>query len=146
MDLRQQRLVHQSDVVAQRLPSEHLGLRPPGRLGHAENLAHQRVEIGDVFESIPVGAQSQTHHAQHQDVPEVHAGAACAFLLADDGFLQQGENLRVERGVKKQPLQAGEDGRQFIATGEGQTDFLDGQGVEPRLHFESFTHTGRIFL
>jgi len=38
--------------------------------------------IGQVFHPIPVRVESQTHHTQDKDLPQVHPGAPVAFLPA----------------------------------------------------------------
>ena len=82
---------------------------------HAQHLAHEPIIVGNVFHPIPVGIQSQTHDPQHQNLPEVHPGAASGLLASENLRLQQREYLRLERRVHPHPLQTGEDRRQFIA-------------------------------
>ena len=85
--------------------------------------------VGDVFHSIPVGIQSQTHDAQNEDLPEVHAGATGGLFAREDFGFQQREDLRLERGVHPNPLQARENGRQLVATLQRQTNLFDGRDL-----------------
>ena len=73
--------------------------------------------------------QTQAHDAQHQDLPQVHAGAASGFLARQNLLFQQGENRALEGGMNPNPLQTGEDGRQLVAAAGGQLNLLDGETV-----------------
>ena len=91
----EQGLVEQRDVVPQRLPGEDFGFGPPTQRRHPQHLPQQGVVVGQVFQPIPVGIQAQAHHPQHQDLPQVHAGAAGGFLAGQNGRFEQGEDLRL---------------------------------------------------
>jgi hypothetical protein len=52
----------------------------------------------------------------------------------------KGENLGPERGVHPEPLQAGQDRRQFIAALERQTNLFDGHNLEVGLGMERVAH------
>ncbi len=119
---------------------EDLGLRTPRGLGHPQHLPQERVLVGAVFEPVIVSVQTQAHYAQNQDLPPVHARAPGGFLVAQNLLFQQCENLLREFGVRENPLQAGEDGRQFVATAQRQDDFLNGSQLEAGLDGESLAH------
>jgi hypothetical protein len=99
VDLFKQLVVEQGDVVAQGLVVEHGALLAPGCDRHAQHLAHKQVVVGQVFHPIPIGVQTQTDHAQHQDLPKIHAGAAGGLFAGEDLGIQQGEDLGLERGM-----------------------------------------------
>src|ERR1022692_1122256 len=61
IDLLQQFVIEQRDVVPQRLMTKPFVFLAPGCGRHAQHLAHQRIIVGNVFQPIPVGIQSQTH-------------------------------------------------------------------------------------
>jgi hypothetical protein len=122
--------------------AEPFGFLLPRRGGQTEHLAHERVVVGDVFQPIPVRVQPQPHDAQHEDLPPIHARASGALLASEDFGFQQGENLRLERRVHPDPLQTGEDRRQLVAAFEGQTNLLDGRGLEFGLRLEVMAHGG----
>ena len=82
VDLLEQCVVEEGDVVTQGLMAEHFGLVSPRRGGQTQHLAHEGVVVGDVFHAIPVGVQAAAHDAQHEDLPQVQAGAARGFLPA----------------------------------------------------------------
>jgi hypothetical protein len=60
------------------------------------------------------------------------------------GSLADREDVGLEGRMAPQPLQTGEHGGQFIATGEGEHDVLDGDGLEFGLGGEAVAHSGRL--
>lgn len=50
-----------------------------------------------------------------------------ACLPAADSGFEQGEDLGLERGVHPNPLETREDGREFVAALERETNLLDGE-------------------
>jgi N12 class adenine-specific DNA methylase len=71
----------------------------------------KRIVVGDVFQAVPVRVQAQAHDPQHQDLPQIHAGAAGGLFARQHGGFQQGENLGSQRGMHPEPLQPGQDRR-----------------------------------
>jgi len=142
VDLLEQFFVEQRDVVAQGLVAKPFGLVVPRRGRQAEHLAHERVVVGDVFQAIPVGIQAEAHDAQHEDLPEIQAGAARGFFAREDFGFQQGEDLGLECGVHPDPLQAREVGWQFVAALERQANLFDGCDLQVGLELEVMTHGG----
>ena len=142
VDLLEQFVVEQRDVVPQGLMAEQFGLLIPRRGRQAQHLAHERVIVGDVFQSIPVGVQAQAHDAQHEDLPQVHARATGGFFAGEDFGFQQGKDLRLERWVHPNPLQASQHGRQFVPALERQTNLFDGRDLEIGLGLEMMAHGG----
>ena len=143
VDLLEQFVIEQRDVVPQGLMAEDFGVLAPRRGGHAQHLAHEGIVVGDVFQAIPVRVQAQAHDAQHEDLPEVHAGAAGGLLARQDRGFQQGENLGLERGMHPEPLQPGQDRRQLVAALERQANLFDGRDLEIGLGLEGVAHGGR---
>ena len=111
VDLLQQFLVEQRDVVPQRLMAKDFGVFAPRRGRHAQHLAHEQVVIGHVLHAIPIRIESQTHHAQHEDLPKIHPGASGSLLARNYFGFQQGKDLRLERGMHPNPLETSQDGR-----------------------------------
>ena len=107
--------------------------------GLAEELAHQRIEVGDVVEAVVVAVKAEPDDSEDEDLPEVHAGTAGGFfgVFADgpDGF-EDGEDFAVHLGGGENPLQPGEDGREFVAGFSGDFDLFDGDGSEGKLDVE----------
>ena len=94
VDLLEQLVIEQGDVVPQGLMAEDFGLLAPRRGGHAQHLAHEGIVVGDVFQAIPVRVQTQAHDAQHQDLPQIHAGAAGGLLCPPARRLPAGRESR----------------------------------------------------
>lgn len=107
--------------------------------GLAEELAHEGVEIRDVVEAVVVAVEAEPDDAEDENLPEVHAGAAGGFFgyfaFGADAF-EDGEDFAVDLGGVENPLQSGEDGREFIARFGGDFDFFDGDGSEGELDVE----------
>jgi hypothetical protein len=59
-------------------------------------------------------------------LPEIHAQAAGGLFAGEDFGFEQGENLAFERGVTPQPLEAGQEGRELVATLGGRRIFSMG--------------------
>ena len=95
-----------------------------------------------MFHPVPVRVQAQAHDAQHEDLPEIHAGAPRGFFAGEDFGCAQGEDPGLERGVRPDPLQAGEDRRQLGAALERQTHLFDGRELESGLGLEVVAHGG----
>ena len=142
VDLLQQFVIQQRDVVPQGLMAEDFGILTPRRGGHAQHLPHEQMIIGHVLHPIPVRIQSQPHDAEDKDLPEVHAGATGGLFAHEDFGFQQGEDLRLERGVHPDPLQTGQDGRQLIPALEWQPNLFDGGDLQIRLGWEGLAHRG----
>lgn len=115
---------------------ELFGVGAPGCLGHAQNLAQKRVEVGDVFEAVEVGVQPQAHDAQHQNWPQVHPGAGGGLFAGQDFLFQPAEDLGLERGVSPNPLQPRQNGRPFVATAQRQHDLFNREEVEGGIGFK----------
>ena len=111
VDLLQQCVIQQGDLVPQGLMAEDFSVRSPRVYRHAEHLAHEQMMVGQVLHPIPVRVQAEPDDAQHQDLPEVHAGAAGGLLAAEELGFEQGEEVGLERGMHPDPLESGEDGR-----------------------------------
>jgi hypothetical protein len=136
VDLLAQCVIEQRDGVPQGLMAEAFGVLTPQRGGHAEHLAHERVVVGDMFQPIPVRVEAEPHHAQDEDLPEVQAGAAGGLLAGEDFGFQQGEDLGLERGVRPNPLEAGQNRGPFGAALERQAHRFDGGDLEIGLGLE----------
>ena len=104
-----------------------------GRGGHAEKLAQERVVVGAMLEPIIVGLEAEGHDAQHHDLPEVEAGAASGFFAREDFGFEQPEDFRLQRGVRPDPLQAGQDRRPFVAALAREDNFFNGPEPKFRL-------------
>jgi hypothetical protein len=138
VDPRQQLLVEQAGVFTEGLVVEVAAAQLDGSDTH--EVAHESVVVGDVFEAVVVAVQAQADDPEHEQVPQIHAGAAGGFLVAHDMLLQQGEDLLVDLGRREDPLEAREDGREFIAALEGNEDLFDGRLAQLQLGFESLAH------
>ena len=97
-----------------------------------------------MFEAIPIRAQSQADGSQHQDPPQIHARTARGLPARQDGVIQKLENLIAQRRMAPDPLQAGENRREFVTTAEGQDDPLDGQDLKAGLGVKMLAH-GNIY-
>ena len=122
--------------------AELFGLVVPWRGRQSQHLAHERVVIGHVFQAIPVGVEAEAHAAQHEDLPEVHAGAAGGFFAGEDFGFQPGEELSLERGVPPDPLESRQNGRQFVPALERQANLFDGDYLEVWLGLEVVAQGG----
>jgi hypothetical protein len=142
VDRLEQLVVEQGDVVPQRLMAEDLGILAPRGGRHAEHLPHEQMMVGQILHPIPVRVEAEPDDAQHEDLPEVHAGASGGLLAGEDFGFQQGENLGLERGVHPEPLQTGEDGREFVAAFERQANLFDGGDLQIGLGLKSVAHGG----
>ena len=111
-----------------------------GFRGHAEKLADERVMIGEVFESVVVGVETEANDPKHKDLPEVEAGAAGDLFAREDFGFKQAEDFRLQRGVRPDPLQTGEDRRHFVAALERENDLLDRHEAEFGLGGEWLAH------
>src|SRR6266496_3282500 len=92
----------------------------------SQDLPQQAVVIGQMLQPVIVAIQPQSHHAQNQDLPQVQPGTPSGLLACDELAFKQNENPGVDLGGLKNPLQAGENGWQFIATLQGQDNLLAG--------------------
>jgi hypothetical protein len=86
---------------------------------------------------------TQAHNAQHQNLPEVHAGAAGGLFARQHGGFQQTENLGPQRRMHPQPLQPGQDRRQLVPAPEGQANLFDGRYLKIGLGFKGMAHGGK---
>jgi hypothetical protein len=141
IDPRQQFLVEQAGVFTEALVVEVAAAQLAG--GDAHQIGHEGVVVGDVFEAVVVAVQAQTDDPKDEQMPQIHAGAAGGFLVAHDMLFQQGENLLVDFGRREDPLEAREDGREFIAALEGNEHLFDGRLAQLQLGFESLAHGGK---
>ena len=123
-------------VVAPRLVTKPFGLVVPRRGGPAGHLAPERVVVGDGFPAIPVGIQAEAHDAQHEDWPQIQAGAARGFLARKDFAFQQGEDLGLECGLQPDPLPARENRRPFVAALARQANLFAGCDLQLGLGLE----------
>ena len=135
-------MVEEGDVVPQGLVAEDLGGLAPGGEGQAEPLAHARVVVGDVFETVPVGRQAEAHDTADEDLPEVQARAAGGLLADADLGGEQGEHLGFEGGMCPEPLEAGQEGWELVAAVERQGNLFDGDGLEAGLGGKGVAHKG----
>lgn len=107
--------------------------------GLAEELAHKGVEVGDVVEAVVVAVEAEPDDAEDEDLPEVHAGAAGGFFgffaFGPEAF-EDGEDFAVDLGGVEDPLETGEDGREFVAGFGGDFDLFNGDGSEGELDVE----------
>ena len=140
VDLLEQFGVEQGDIVPQGLMAEVFDLVVPRRGGQAEHLAHERVVIGDVFHPIPVRVEAEADDAEHENLPEVYAGATGALLAGEDFGFEQGEHLGLERGLHPDPLEARQDRRQLVPALERQANLFDGGDLEIGLGLEVVAH------
>jgi len=99
-----------------------------------------------VFEPVVVGVQAQTDDAKNQHLPQVHPGASGSFFAGENFLFQQREDGRLEFGMRPDPLQSGEDGRQFIAAFAREDDLLDGREVQSGSGVESLAHIRECWL
>src|SRR6266496_5681356 len=106
----------------------------------SQDLPQQAVVIGQMLQPVIVAIQPQSHHAQNQDLPQVQPGTPSGLLACDELAFKQNENPGVDLGGLKNPLHAGENGWQFIATLQGQDNLLDGSFPKRQLDLESFPH------
>jgi len=143
IDLLEQLVIEPGDVVPQGLMAEDFGFLAPRRGGHAQHLAHEGIVVGDMFQAIPVRVQTQAHDAQHQNLPEVHAGAAGGLLARQDGGFQQTENLGPQRRMHPEPLQPGQDRRQLVPAPGGQANLFDGRDLKIGLGLKGMAHGGK---
>ena len=141
-DLLQQFVIAPGDVVAPRLLAEPFFIRARRRGGHAQPLRQERIAVGDVFPAIPGGVQAQAPDAQHEDLPAVPAGAAGGFLARENFDCEPGAELGREGGMPPAPLEAGAEGRPFIAAGERPVNLFDGRELEIRLGLEAVAQGG----
>ena len=70
-----------------------------GPTGMPKHLANGLVLVGQLVQPVVVGVEPQTQHAQHQDLPLLHAGAPrvrIGFAVAPhrDDFLEDGKYPR----------------------------------------------------
>ena len=94
-----------------------------------------------MLHAVKITIESKAHHAEHQHLPEIHArtSGVGGFGTLEFAF-QQGENVFVQAWSAEDPLEAGEDGREFIAAFKGDDDLIDGSLAEISLGVESFAH------
>ena len=141
VDFFQQTGVNMTEVFAEGFVVETALVFQPGQRGaDAHDLAYQSVVVGGVFELIKIAPSGHAHHAEHQDVPEVHAGAAGLLLVANDSFFEQAENRFVEFGGLVNPLESSEHGGHFVAAAGREADLLNRGLTELELGVESFAH------
>jgi hypothetical protein len=140
IDFLEERGIHEGDVVAERLAAEALGVGPPRVGADQEHLAQEQIIVGQVFHPVPVGVQPQADHAEHQDLPQVHAGASGRLFVRHEASFQQGEDGCFVGGMSPDPPQARQEGRQFVAAVKREQDLLDGSELQVRLRVESLTH------
>jgi hypothetical protein len=96
-----------------------------GPTGMAQHLANGLVLVGQLMHTIIVGVESQAQHAQHQDLPLLHARApgvriGLAIHPHRDDFLQDGEHSRAH-------LRGGVD---VLESAQQLRDVVPGLGVE----------------
>ena len=140
VDLAQGGLVEEGDIVAQGLMAEAAVVGAEGGRGHAEKLADERVVVGEVLQAIVVGIEAEPHDAEHEDLPEVEAGAAGDLFAGEDFGFEQGEDLRLQRRLRPDPLQAREDRRQFVAALAREDDLFNRHEAEFGLGGEALAH------
>ena len=96
--------------------------------------------VGEILEAVVVGLEAEAHDAEHEDLPEVEAGAAGGLFSPEDFGFEQPEDFRLQRGVRPDPLPAGEDRRHFVAALARADDFLNGPEPEFGLRGEGLAH------
>ena len=139
VDLGEQLFIEMADIFRKRLVMKRLFVRG-GDGRPAQDLAQQRVMVGQIFQPVIVAVQAQTHDAQHENLPEAQAGPPRRLLAAADFGFQQREKLGIEFGRLEDPLQTGEDRRQFVAALEGDRNAFDGSLSQGQLHVEMSAH------
>jgi hypothetical protein len=82
--------------------------------------------VGDVLEPVVVASQAQPDDSEHENVPEIHPRAASLLLIPNNLAFEQRKNLFIDLGSFENPLQPGENWRQFITAIERDGNVLDG--------------------
>lgn len=105
IDLREQGLVDMADVLTDSAVVKGR-LVGHGELRQAHDLAHEAVVVGDVLDAVVITIQAEAHHAQHQNVPQIHARPAGVPLLVSDHFLlKQFKDGLIDLRCAKDPLE-----------------------------------------
>jgi|GEM_PF-2074924 len=126
-----------ADVVADGLVLELLAAT---ELRKSHDRPDQHVIVGGMLQAVVVAVQSQSHHPEHQNVPEIHPGPPGVLLVPDDLLFEQRKYLLVDFRGRENPLQPGEDGRKLIAALGGNGNLLDRSLTKTNLSVESFAH------
>lgn len=138
VDFCQELLVDQANIVADGAVVKCQG---GAEGGQPHDFAHETVEVGDVLHAVIIAVESEADHAQHQNMPKIHPRAPGAGGFGALEFVfEQLENGFVQPRRAEDPLEAGEDGREFIAAFEGDDDLIDRGLAEICLRLESFAH------
>ncbi len=140
VDLAEGGLVEEGDIITERLMREAAVVGAEWRGGHAEKLADEGVMIGEIFETIVVGIETVADDAEDEDLPEIEAGAAGGFFAGEDFGFEEREDFGLQRRVRPDPLQAGEDRGQLVAALERENDFFDRREAEFGLGGEELAH------
>ena len=96
------------------------------KVRQAHDLTHQAVVVGDVFEPVVVASEAQSDDSEHEDVPEIHPRAAGLLLISNNLAFEQSKNFLIDLGSFENPLQPGENWRQFITAIERDGNAFDG--------------------
>ncbi len=139
VNLGKQRLVEVANIVGERFVMKGLLVRCGDR-GHSEDLPQQRIVIGQIFQAVIVTIQSQAHDPQHENLPEAQSGTPGRLFAAANFRFEQGKNPGVDLGRLEDPLQAREDGWQFVTTFEGDPNAFNGSLSQGQLHIKTPAH------
>jgi hypothetical protein len=96
------------------------------KVQQAHDLTHQAVVVGDVFEPVVVASETQSDDSKHEDVPKIHPRAASLLLIPNNLAFEECKKLFIDLGSFENPLQPGENWRQFITAIESDGNALDG--------------------
>ena len=139
IDSGEQVRVHMTNVIADSAAMQRHGVHPP--LRHSHDLADEQIVLGDVLNPIIIAIKAKPHHTQHEDVPKTHPRpAGMGWIVSHHFFFQQIEDRLIDSRRAENPLQSGEDGRQFVTAFERNHDQLDGRLPQVGLSFESLAH------
>jgi len=142
IDGRQQIRVHMANVIADGAVMQRH--RVHSKLRHPHDLADEAIIVGNMFDPVIITIQTEPHHPQHQNVPEIHPGpAGMRLLAAQDFFLQQIKDRVIDRWRAEDPLESRQHGGQFITAFERDHHLGDGRLPQVGLAFESLAHGDR---
>jgi len=95
---------------------------------------------GCVFESIPIRIQSQSHHTQHQNLPQINTCTTSRLFIGQSLLFEQPEDRLLECRMHPDPLQASQNGRQLIMTLAQKNNLLNRSNIQAGLGIKSVAH------
>ena len=104
--------------------------------GLAEELTHEGVVVCDVVEAVVVAVEAEADDSENKNLPKIHAWTTSRFFVSRLDTFENSKDFPVHFGGGEDPLQSGEDGRQFVAGLGGDFDFFNGDGSESELDVE----------